>query len=68
MPDLRAAVRKELKRRKWTAYRLAKELAGKVPQGTVYSFLRDENPTDMTSTYLGHVFDALDIKAVPEKR
>lgn len=62
MPDLREIVRKAMKRKDWTAYRLIQELGGKVKPGTVYGFLRDDDPTDINSEYLGHIFDALGIR------
>jgi hypothetical protein len=69
MPDLRDAVRAEMKRREWTAYRLVKELKGKrdkggdVPHMTVYQFLRGENP--INSDDLGLIFDVLDLEVSP---
>lgn len=66
MPDLREVVRKELARRDWTAYRLIQELKGRVKPGTIYGFLRDESPTDITSEYLGHIFDVFGWKLPPK--
>jgi hypothetical protein len=66
MPDLRAAVQRELDRRGWTAYRLIQELKGKRPKGanvppqTVYRFLRAE--AAINSDDLGLIFDALDMR------
>lgn len=66
MPDLRAAVLAELKRTKWTPYRLIKELKGKRPDGsnvpdmTVRQFLRGE--TALNSDDLGLIFDVLGLK------
>jgi hypothetical protein len=36
---IKQAIQKELKRRGWSRYRLVKELEGKMPPRTVYSFL-----------------------------
>lgn len=66
MPDIRAAVQKELKRRGWSAYKLIRELGGRVKPGTIYGFLRDDEPTDITSENLGHIFDVLGWKLPPK--
>jgi hypothetical protein len=69
MPDLRESVLAEMKRRKWSTYRLVKELKGKrdtggdVPHMTVYQFLRGENP--INSDDLGLIFDVLDLEVSP---
>jgi hypothetical protein len=63
--DIRHAVREELSRRGWTPYRLAKSLSGRVGQGAVYAFLRKQEPTDMTSQNLGHLFEVLGWKLPP---
>lgn len=71
MPDLREAVRAEMERRGWTAYRLVQELKGKRPKGkdvppvTVYEFLRDKEPTAINSADLGLIFDALNLSVTP---
>lgn len=67
MPDLRAAVTKELKRREWSHYALVKALRGKrkggkdVPPATIYEFLRGESA--INSTDLGLIFDVLGLEA-----
>lgn len=35
------AIQKELARRKWSHYRLAKALNGRIPERTVYSYLSE---------------------------
>lgn len=71
MPDLRAAVVKELERRGWSTYQLVQALKGKrkggkdVPPATVYEFLRGE--TTINSEYLGLIFDALGLEAKRRK-
>jgi hypothetical protein len=68
VPDLRAAVKKEMDRRGWTPYRLVKELRGKrsdgtnVPTTTVYEFVNEGTP--INSRDLGLIFDVLDLKPV----
>jgi hypothetical protein len=66
MPDLRKLVLDELARRKWSRYRLVKELAGKVPASTVYEYLAEKS--DMTGEHLGVVFDVLHIESKPPKK
>jgi hypothetical protein len=69
MPDLRDAVRAEMKRREWKTYRLVKELKGKRPNGgdvphmTVYQFIRGDGP--INSDDLGLIFDVLDLEVSP---
>lgn len=69
MPDLRDAVRAEMKRRGWSTYRLIKELKGKranggdVPHMTVYQFVRGDGP--INSDDLGLIFDVLELEVSP---
>ncbi len=42
MDMIREAIKLELKRRRWTYYQLSKELKGKLPQRTIYSYLSDK--------------------------
>jgi hypothetical protein len=42
MDIIKIAIKSELKRRGWSNYRLAKELKGKMPERTLYSYLSDE--------------------------
>ena len=39
---IKKAIELEMKRRGWTCYRLSRELKGKLPQRTVYSYLSGE--------------------------
>lgn len=70
MPDLRKTVQRELKRQKWSAYKLVQELKGKrangknVPPAIIYAFLRGE--TTLNSDDLGLIFDALGLKVSGE--
>lgn len=72
MPDLRAAVQAELRRRKWSAYRLVQSLKGKRPDGSdvpptnVYKFLRGE--TAINSDDLGIIFEVLEIDPRPRQK
>ena len=67
MPDLREIILREMGRRKWSNYRLVKELAGKrdggkdVPPATVYQFLEGRN-TSIKIEYLGLILDALELE------
>ena len=42
MDMIKKAILKEMKRRRWTCYRLSQELKGKLPQRTVYAYLSDK--------------------------
>lgn len=57
MPDFRQLIEAELKRRDWTAYRLAKEVEGKVSPDTVYKFLAGTRK--ITHEFLEHILEAL---------
>jgi hypothetical protein len=58
-------IREEVSRRIGRAD-LVKLVAGKVPQRSIYNFLSDD-PSDIGSTALGHIFDALKIVLVDER-
>lgn len=71
MPDLRAAVKAEMKRQDVSAYKLAKMLKGKrpgrkdVPAQTLYAWLRGDNP--LNSDDLGLVMDVLKMTTASAK-
>jgi len=71
MPDMREAVLREMKRRKWSAYRLIQSLKGRRPDGAdvpatvIYKFLRGE--TAINSDDLGLIFDVLEIDPRPRQ-
>jgi 1,2-phenylacetyl-CoA epoxidase catalytic subunit len=46
MDIIKKAIKSELKRRGWSHYRLAKELKGKLPERTLYSYLSDEQKSN----------------------
>jgi len=55
---IKQAIEKELKRRKWTVYRLGKELQGKVPMRSIYRYLRDgEDAGTETASKILQVLD-----------
>jgi hypothetical protein len=54
---IREAIQKELQRRTWTYYRLAKELEGKMPQRTIYAYLSGE--CDLVSDRVSIILDVL---------
>jgi hypothetical protein len=62
---MREAIRSELARRKWTAYRLAKELNGKVSAMAVYDYLAGRS--DMTGLLLSHLLESLSLEVKPKK-
>lgn len=55
-------VNDRLKALGWSAYRLVKELGGRVPERTVYHFVSGASP--INSTALRMMFDALGLKVV----
>ena len=57
---IKKAIKIELKRRGWSHYRLVKELEGKMPARTVYSFLSGEQ--DLTSERASIILKALGLK------
>lgn len=64
MMDVRAEIRRALKRSGKTRYWLAKQ-AG-IPVGTVYAYLGKEQ--DMGGRYIGRLMDVLGLKIVPRGR
>lgn len=70
MADLREAVLKELKRRKWSKYRLVQELKGRRADGsdvtpmTVYRFL--SGASTLNSGDLGLIFGVLGLSVGPK--
>lgn len=54
---IRETIQKELLRRGWSHYRLAKELEGKMPDRTVYAYLGDE--CDLVSDRVSIILEAL---------
>lgn len=72
MPDLRYAVLKELRRRRWSKYQLVQSLKGKrkdktnVPQATIYQFLAGSST--INSADLGLIFQVLNLRVVTRDR
>ena len=60
MPDILKTVQAELTRRKWTAYRLAQEVKGKVSPDTVYKFLAGTRSP--TVKFLEPILEALGLE------
>ncbi len=58
--SIKKAIEAELKRRKWSRYRLVKELKGKLPERTVYAYLSGER--DLSSTGTSIILEALGLK------
>ncbi|MHA2066253.1 MAG: hypothetical protein ACXABY_17915 [Candidatus Thorarchaeota archaeon] len=63
---IRHSILAELKRRKWSHYRLAKELKGKMPERTVYAYLGDE--CDLVSNRVSIILQALGLQIKPKPR
>lgn len=61
-------IQKEMTRRKWTRYRLAKAVEGKIPQRTVYGYLSEE--CDLGTHAASIILEALGLQIMrkPEKR
>lgn len=57
---IKKAIMSELKRRGWSHYKLVKELEGKMPARTVYSFLAGEQ--DLTSERASIILKELGLK------
>ena len=59
---IRETIRKELKQRGWSYYRLAKELKGKMPARTVYAYLAED--CDLVSERVSIILEILDITLI----
>lgn len=57
---IRESILSELHRRKWSHYRLVKEVEGKIPERTVYSYLSGER--DLTSNRASVLLHALGLQ------
>lgn len=65
MADVRRIVERRLKELKWSRYRLAKELDGKVSKQTVYNFLA--NRSAINSDNIGPLLDVLGLEIRPKE-
>ena len=61
--DIRRAILNEMDERDLTRYRVMKLLDGRVPQTTLYGFLRGEHPVN--SDALGHIMGAVGLTIAP---
>jgi len=57
---IREVIQKELRKRGWSRYRLAKELEGKMPARTVYAYLGGE--CDLVSDRVSIILQALGLR------
>ena len=57
---IRETIQKELRRRGWSHYRLAKELEGKMPARTVYAYLSGK--CDLVSDRVSIILQALGLR------
>lgn len=57
---IKQAIQKELIRRGWSHYRLAKEVGGKLPARTVYAYLSGER--DLSSNRASIILQALGLQ------
>jgi len=64
MDMIKKAIKSELKRRGWTYYKLSKELKGKLPQRTIYSYLsnKDKSKRDISAERASIILKALGLK------
>lgn len=63
---IKKAIMSELKRRGWSRYRLVKELEGKMPPRTVYSFLAGVQ--DLTTERASIILKVLGLKITRSKK
>jgi ribosome-binding protein aMBF1 (putative translation factor) len=63
---IRDAIRRAVKARGMTGYRLAKELSGKVSRTAVYRFLRDGKTTDVATAEA--FFEVLGLRVVEDQQ
>jgi hypothetical protein len=63
---IREAIQKELQKRRWSYYRLVKELEGKIPARTVYAYLGGE--CDLVSDRVSIILQALGLRITHYKR
>jgi predicted transcriptional regulator len=66
MSVLRKAIVKALKAKKWTRYRLAKELGEEMTMPHVYQFL--DGKSDMSTTAVEKVMDVLELVVVQKSQ
>ena len=59
-------IQKELTRRKWTRYRLAKAVEGKIPLRTIYGYLSGE--CDLGSRAASIILEELDLQITRRPR
>lgn len=62
---MRDLIIKALERRRWTAYRLAKAVAGRVPEQSVYAYIGERS--DIMAESLLPIIEALGLE-IREKR
>ncbi|MBN2457292.1 MAG: helix-turn-helix transcriptional regulator [Sedimentisphaerales bacterium] len=60
MDIIKKAILAKMKQRGWTCYRLSKELEGKLPQRTVYSYLSGER--DISAERVSIILKVLGLK------
>lgn len=63
---IKQAIEKELVRRKWSRYRLVKELEQRIPARTVYAYLAGKR--DLTSERASVILEALGLKIKRAKK
>ena len=63
---IRESILKELYKKKWSHYRLAKELEGKMPPRTVYAYLSGE--CDLGSERVSIILQVLGLQIKPIKK
>lgn len=62
---MREAILAEMASRQWTAYRLAKEVQGKVKPQSVYNYVAGR--TDMRGDLISELLKALSLEVAPAK-
>jgi hypothetical protein len=66
MSEIRKAILKQMQKSNLTIYQVAKLVEGKIPQRTVYAFLRDEQDTGTKTASI--IMNALGITMTATKR
>jgi predicted transcriptional regulator len=64
MSEIREIILKEMRKQKLTTYQLSQMLKGKMPQRTLYAFLKGSQ--DTTSDYVSKILKVLGLKIVKE--
>lgn len=62
MVPVRETILKRMRALDWTAYRLAKEVKGKMTAQTVYDYVSDPQRTKINDEFVGHLLGSLGLE------